>query len=68
MSEKVATKLNSLIDNKDFMIYHLKENKKGERVNQFKVISGEWNYLFFHKKLEDKMKTHTSLFNNIAAN
>ncbi len=61
LSDEVANKLNSMI-NSDFEIFHLEGHQKVKRVEEFKVVMGKWNYLFFHKDLIEKMKRSTSLY------
>ena len=61
LSDAVAEKLNALIDSNDFILFNLFEDGRAERKNTFSVIPWKWNYLFFHKDLEDYIKKNTSL-------
>ena len=70
LDPEVANKLNTLIDLKDFNLYHLGLNKTVVKMDKFKVYpnslsNGDWNYLVFHKSLDSKIKEKTSLYNNI---
>ena len=64
LTEKVAEKLNSLINVKEHVIFHLSKTDNVEvgRFSMGKVYA--WNYLFFHNDLIDKIKLHTSLYKN----
>ena len=56
----VANKLNQLIDLNCFKLFHLQNNQKSKQLSTFKVCPGGWNYLLFHKDLDDKIKLHTT--------
>ncbi len=60
LTDKVANELNNLIGD-DFIRLHLKENERAEFVTHFKVYPGQWNYIFFHKDTETKIRQHTTL-------
>ena len=60
LSDKVANQLNSLIG-EDYLRFHLKDNNTAEFVPKFKVVHGKWNYVFFHKDLEQKIRKETTL-------
>lgn len=67
LSDKVAHELNNLIEMKDFKLFHLKFNNRAEELKKFKLCEGslsswEWNYLLFHKDLEDKVKKNTTIY------
>jgi FkbM family methyltransferase len=60
LSDEVADKLNKLIG-EDYIRLHLKENRTVELMPQFKVFYGEWNYMFFHKEMENKIRQNTTI-------
>lgn len=62
LSEKVAKKLNELIDNKEHVIFHLQDNNNAQLVEEFSLAPPLWNYIFFHKDLIEKIKLHTTLY------
>jgi hypothetical protein len=67
LTQEVADKLNHLIEVNDFMIFHLFKNGEHKRMINFDItehdiLSQEWNFLVFHKSLEDKIKKHTTLY------
>lgn len=62
LSEKVAKKLNELIDNKEHVIFHLEDNNNAQLVEEFSLVPPLWNYIFFHKDLIEKIKLHTTLY------
>jgi FkbM family methyltransferase len=61
LSEEVAEKLNQLINIDDHLIFHLEEEGKAEKKDEFSVFPGKWNFLFFHKENINKVKQHTTL-------
>ncbi len=70
LDPQVANKLNHLIDLKEFNLFHLGLNKEVEKIDEFHVYpnslsKGDWNFLFFHKSLDSKIRKCTSLYNNI---
>ena len=36
-----------------------------QKKNSFSVIPGQWNYVFFHRILIDKIKRHTTLYTGL---
>lgn len=62
LSEKVAEKLNELIDNSQYEIFHLRKKNSAQKVACFSADPPLWNYLFFHKDLIEKIKLHTTLY------
>ena len=62
LSEKVAKKLNELIDNKEHVIFHLQDKNNAQLVKEFSLAPPLWNYIFFHKDLIEKIKLHTTLY------
>jgi len=67
LSEEVAKKLKNLINLDEFRLFHLTNNHTAEKLDDFKLYDGslqswEWNYLIFHKDLEDTIARNTSLF------
>lgn len=61
LTEEVAIKLNTLID-KNYIIFHLENDGIAKKVSKFSPVKGLWNYLFFHKSLENNIKKHTTLY------
>lgn len=67
LTADVAQKLKQQINLNEFRLFHLKNNNSAVELDDFKFKndtqnSREWNYLLFHKDLNDKMKASTSLF------
>lgn len=67
---EVANKLNQIVPVDDFFIFHLTNEKKVQRLPRFEITGNdnsraEWNFIFFHKSLEDKLREETSLFKRI---
>jgi FkbM family methyltransferase len=62
LSDKVADKLNELINNKEHVIFHLKGSQNAQLVENFSWSYPCWNYIFFHKDLTEKIKLHTTLY------
>jgi FkbM family methyltransferase len=60
LTTEVADKLNKLIGD-DFILLHLADENKVELMPQFKAIPEKWNYLCFHKDLENKIRQQTTL-------
>ncbi len=70
LNTQMTEKMNSFFNLEDFKIFHLKSSGKAEQVSKFKMFplvyeTHEWNYLVFHKNLQEKIRSETSLFNNI---
>ena len=69
LTQKVADNLSRYFDLNEFHLFHLGINKV-EQIFNFEVIKeslsrGDWNYIIFHKSLEEKIKKKTSLYNKI---
>ncbi len=62
LSEKVAGKLNKLINNREYVIFHLNDNNDAQLVEKFSLKPRLWNYLFFHHDLIEKVKLNTSIY------
>jgi FkbM family methyltransferase len=67
LTEEIAVKLNELIDFENFKLFHLKKGAKPEPLSKFKtnkkaLANWEWNYVLFHKDVEEKVQNNTSLY------
>lgn len=67
LTEEIAVKLNELIDFDDFKLFHLKKAAKAEALSKFEtnekaLANFEWNYILFHKDLEEKVRNNTTLY------
>lgn len=60
LTEKVADELNKLIGN-DFTRLHLLGKDNVQVVPEFKFRTESWDYIFFHKDMEDKIRQYTTL-------
>ena len=60
LTDKAADRLNELIGD-DFIRLHLNGENSFEFVNRFKLFPDQWNYVFFHKDMESKIRKHTTL-------
>jgi len=60
LTEKAAEKLNKLIGS-DFIRIHLNDRDNADVFPEFKVVPGKWNYVFFHKDIQEKIQKHTTL-------
>lgn len=70
LTNEMAKKLNEFFTLENYKLFHLKNNHKAEPINEFKMFPSvyetqEWNYLLFHKNLEEKLKKETSLYQNL---
>jgi len=61
LSEDVAENLNNQIG-EDFNIFHLVGPSLAVQTNKFIKDSVHWNFLFFHKDLDEKIRNYTSLY------
>lgn len=70
LTEQMAEKLNSFFNLSDYRIFHLKKSRKAELTSKFKLFDSayetrEWNFLVFHKQIEEKVRKGTCLYNNL---
>ena len=65
LETSVAEKLNSLFDLKEYLIFHLCGFKQAKQVKQFSPKLPFYNFLIFHKDVEEKLRKNTSLFENL---
>ena len=70
LTEEIAMRLNKLINFDEFKLFHLRKGYKAQSLSKFKtteeaLANWEWNYILFHKDLEEKLKTKTSLYKNL---
>ena len=65
LETSVAEKLNSLINLKDYLIFHLCGFKKAKQIEKFSPKLPLYNFLVFHKDVEERVRKNTSLFRNL---
>ncbi|MDG1797586.1 MAG: FkbM family methyltransferase [Flavobacteriales bacterium] len=65
LETSVAEKLNSLFDLKEYLIFHLYGFKQVKEVKQFSPKLPFYNFLIFHKDVEERVRKNTSLFENL---
>ncbi|WP_081212333.1 FkbM family methyltransferase [Salegentibacter sediminis] len=70
LSVGVANRLNELFNLNDYKLFHLQKGNKIEKLSEFKMCreylnNWEWNFLLFHKDLEEKVKRCTSIYEKI---
>ena len=69
LTQQVADKLSNYFDLNEFNLFHLGVSRV-EQMDNFKIVReslsrGDWNYLIFHKSLEEKIKENTSLYSKL---
>jgi len=68
LTNEIANKLNDLVPLDQFELFHLSKAGFGTQVQSFTIESNnnskwEWNFVFFHKSLTEKIKSATTLYN-----
>ncbi len=61
----VAEKLNTLFNLKEYFIFNLLGFQRVKKVDKFSPNLPFYNFIIFHKDVEDRVRKNTSLFNSI---